>query len=93
MTVDLFFGKNQVQNPLTDGRRSWEGTASMLAVSFLAGLVTLTAAGSMPLAQALPLAGVGAVLGAATELFSPSEWDTVTVPVVIAAVLLVLSAL
>lgn len=29
-----------------------------------------------------------AITGAATELFSPSEWDTVTVPVVILIVLM-----
>ena len=35
-------------------------------------------------------AGVGALAGTATELFSPSEYDTVTVPVAIIAVLLIL---
>ena len=30
----------------------------------------------------------GALLGTATELYSPSEYDTITVPAVIAAVLL-----
>ena len=31
---------------------------------------------------------LGALYGAATELFSPSEYDTITVPTVIAAILL-----
>ena len=39
---------------------------------------------------ALPGVLLGAAIGAATELFSPSEWDTVTVPVSILAVLLCL---
>ncbi len=40
--------------------------------------------------QALLMAGTGALLGTLTELFSPSEYDTVTVPIVILAVLLAL---
>ena len=46
------------------------------------------------LALAVALGGVallGAVFGTITELFTPSEFDTVTVPVVIEAVLLILN--
>ena len=39
------------------------------------------------------MAGVGALAGTATELFSSSEYDTVTVPAVILAVLLALEML
>ena len=45
----------------------------------------------LPFPQALLSAGLGALLGTLTELVSPSEYDTVTVPVVIAAVLLLLN--
>ena len=44
----------------------------------------------MKLPLALISAGLGALFGTMTELFSPSEYDTVTVPVVIAAVLLII---
>jgi len=44
----------------------------------------------MPVLQALPISLAAAFLGTATELFSPSEYDTITVPAVIAAALLLL---
>ena len=43
--------------------------------------------------KAVLLALIGAVAGTMTELFTPSEFDTVTVPVVIEAVLLILNTL
>ena len=33
-------------------------------------------------------AGVGAIVGTITELFSPSEYDTITVPILVMASLL-----
>lgn len=90
--VGIPFGKHKVKAKLADGKKSWEGSAAMLAVSFLVGFVTLSFAQELDLPRALVSVTVGAVLGTATELFSPSEYDTVTVPVVIAAVLLVLGS-
>ncbi len=60
-------------------KKSVEGSLAMLMSSFLVGLVMLR--------QFFP-AMIAALLGTVTELFSPSEYDTVTVPLVIAAVLL-----
>ena len=37
------------------------------------------------------LSGIGALAGTAAELFTPGEYDTVTVPAAIPAVLLLLS--
>ena len=88
--VGIPHGKHKVRSRFTDGRKSWEGSLAMLAVSFLSGMIVLTAARKMPLPGALLSAGLGALLGTATELFSPSEYDTVTVPAIIAAVLLLL---
>ena len=65
----------------------------MLVTSFVAGMIVLLAVQRMALAPALISAGVGAVLGAATELFTPSKYDTVSVPVVVVVVLLLLSLL
>ena len=86
--VGIPFGKHKVRSRLTDGKKSWEGSGAMLAVSFLCGTVFLRLAQGMPLPQAILAAFLGALLGTATELVSPSEWDTVTVPAVTAAVLL-----
>ncbi|MBQ3371850.1 MAG: hypothetical protein IJG40_01790 [Oscillospiraceae bacterium] len=88
--IGIPFGRHKVHSRFTDGRKSWEGTLAMLLVSFISGMSILLLAQRMTFSQALPAAGIGAVLGAATELFSPSEYDTVTVPVVILAVLLVI---
>ena len=88
--VGIPCGRHKVRSRLTDGKKSWEGSLAMLAVSFVSGLTVLAAAGKMALPRAVLAAGLGALLGAATELFSPSEYDTVTVPSVIAAVLLLI---
>ena len=63
----------------------------MLAVSFLSGVMILLAEQRTALPRTLLMAFLSAVLGTATELFSPSEYDTVTVPVVIVIVLLILA--
>ncbi len=88
--VGIPYGRHKVRSRFTDGKKSWEGSLAMLAVSFVSGLLVLSAAGRLPLPQALWAAGLGALLGAVTELVSPSEYDTVTVPAAIAAVLLLL---
>jgi hypothetical protein len=60
----------------------------MFLVSFLVGSVVLIFLQEMPAPRGLLTAAAGALVGAAAELFSPSELDTVTVPAAIALVLL-----
>lgn len=84
--VGIPFGRHKVR--WADGKKSWEGSAAMLAVSFAIGLCMLLTVQKVPLPKALLSSCVCAFLGTATELFSPSEYDTVTVPIVIAAALL-----
>lgn len=86
--VGIPFGKHKV--PLADGKKSWEGSFAMLGCAFLVGSVALFLLQRSGLPRVLFFSGVGAFLGAAAELFSPSEYDTVTVPLVIAAGLLLL---
>ena len=88
--VGIPFGKHKVHCRLTDGKKSWEGSFAMLLVSFAAGLLVLKLTRYCGLPNALLSAGIGALVGTATELFSPSEYDTITVPVAILAVLLIL---
>ena len=64
----------------------------MLAVSLVAGLAMLTLAQGIDMPGALLLAGVAALVGTAAELFSPGEYDTVTVPVAITATLLLMQS-
>ena len=86
------FGKHKVHLKLVDGKKSWEGTAAMFLVSMICGLAVFLLYCHFPFWKSLAPIFVGAVIGAATELFSSSEYDTVTVPVAVLAVLLLLSA-
>ena len=88
--VGIPLGKHKVKLKPADGRKSWEGSAAMLAVAFACGFCFLCFGSKMPAPISLLTALAAALSGTATELFSPSEWDTVTVPTVIAAVLLLL---
>ena len=88
--VGIPFGRHKVKSRLTDGKKSWEGSLSMLLVSFLCGLGMLSRAEGLTPAAALLPSFVSAAFGTATELFSPSEYDTVTVPAILAAILLLI---
>lgn len=88
--VGIPFGKHKVRSRLTDGKKSWEGSFAMLLVSFIAGVLVLMLSKNTCTPNVLLLASIGALVGTVTELFSPSEYDTVTVPLAILAVLLAL---
>ena len=87
--VGIPFGKHKVHSKLTDGKKSWEGTAAMFVTSAFSGILLLLIR-NIPLSQALPAVLTGAICGSLTELISPSEYDTVTVPTVIVIVLLLM---
>ena len=88
--IGIPFGKHKIKLRFTDGKKSWEGSIAMFILSFIAGLLILFYLRDLSIGYALLAAGLGALAGTVTELLSPTEWDTATVPVVIAAVLLVL---
>ena len=88
--VGIPFGKHKVKIKGTDGKKSWEGSLAMFLLSFLAGFVILFFYQKTDARKALLMALIAAFFGSCTELFSPSEWDTVTVPTVITMVLLIL---
>ncbi|MBR3739798.1 MAG: hypothetical protein IKN04_04970, partial [Clostridia bacterium] len=90
--IGIPFGKHKVKHRWTDGKKSWEGSASMFAVSFICGFCILLWGEKLTLPHALWSAGIAALLGTAAELFSPSEYDTFTVPIVITAALLPIAA-
>ena len=89
--IGIPFGKHKARLKGTDGKKSWEGSIAMVAVSFLSGFFVLLFGHGMSIPQAVLTAGIGALFAAGTELFSPSRYDTVTVPTVTAAVLLLLA--
>ena len=82
------FGKHHVKLPLADPKKTWEGSAAMLAVSTAVGTVTMLILTAMPWHHCLLLALAASIFGAYTELISKNGYDTVTVPVVNTAVLL-----
>ena len=91
--VGIPFGKHKVRCRFTDGKKSWEGSFAMLLSSFAVGFLVLTLTRKTGWPCALLSAGIGALVGTVTELFSPSEYDTVTVPVIILSVLLMLKSI
>ncbi len=91
--IGVPFGKHKVQSRFTDGKKSWEGTAAMFLSSFAVGLGMFISIKYLPVGRAIITAFTAALAGALTELFTASEYDTVTVPLVIAGVLLIMNAL
>ncbi len=88
--VGIPLGKHKVHLKGTDGKKSWEGSAAMLVTSLLSGFFVLFSGRSMPLGPAILSAAISALFGTVTELFTPSEYDTITVPTVTAAVLIIM---
>ena len=86
--VGIPLGKHKVAFSPVNGKKSWEGTFAMFVASFLLGFCLLCFCCGYSCGSVLFGVAVGAAIGAGVELFSPSEWDTVTVPIAILAVLL-----
>ena len=82
------FGKHHVTLPFADIKKTWEGSASMAAVSAAVGFITMLIMTANPWYLCLLNTAVTSVFGAYTELVSRSGNDTVTVPVVNTVVLL-----
>ncbi len=89
--VGIPFGKHKVKIRPVNGKKSLEGSCAMLVVSALAGTGLLWLHCGYAPGLSLLCALAMALTGTAAELFSPGEWDTVTVPVtMLAAALIVL---
>ena len=87
--VGIPYGKHKIRTRYAI--KSWEGTISMFAAAFLSGVIVLHFLGGFDPVRTVIMAIFAGSTGAATELYSPSEWDTVTVPVIIMIVLLFLA--
>lgn len=84
--VGIPFGRHKVRH--SDGRKSLEGSAAMFATSLTSGLAVLILGSGMGLLRAMMYSFAGSLAGTVTELYSPGEYDTATVPAAILAVLL-----
>ena len=60
----------------------------MLFFSFAGGFCLLLWGQRLPWPRALWSSATAAALGTLTELFTPGEWDTLTVPLAVAGALL-----
>lgn len=87
--VGIPFGRHKVSFPPVRGRKSWEGSGAMLAAGALTGICLLCVCFGYPV-RIVPGVLAGAFAGAVTELLSPTELDTVTVPLTVMIILLVL---
>ena len=88
--IGIPFGKHKVTLKPVNGKKSWEGSCAMLLVSAFTGTMFLWLYGGYSAAVSVSCALIMAVAGTIVELFSPSEWDTVTVPVTMLAIALIM---
>ena len=89
--VGIPYGRHKIKTKWTDGKKSWEGSLAMFAVSFMSGVLMLLIAHNAGWRYMFLSAFSGALSGSFVELFSPSEYDTITVPTVIAVILLIIN--
>lgn len=85
------FGRRHFSFRFADGHKTLAGTAAMTAAAFIACFVTLYLCSAVPRGHILGAALAAAPAAAITELCSKNGSDTVTVPLVSAAVLLLLT--
>ncbi len=84
------FGNHKVHLRHTDGKKSWEGTCAMFLMSLCTGILFYILYAGYPVGYLLPRIIPAAVCAALCELFSSGEYDTVTVPLAVMTVLLLL---
>lgn len=85
--VGIPFGKHKIKVKHLN-HKSWEGSISMLIASFAVGSIVLYYMSTMNIMYSLLIGFVSAIIGTFVELISPSEYDTVTVPISILVILL-----
>jgi dolichol kinase len=90
--VGIRFGKHVVAWKISDGKKTWEGTTGMFLVSSLVGCAMLIFLSGNSVGSCILAAVLSGAVGAFTELVSKNGLDTVTVPAVLIAMLLLLRA-
>jgi len=84
------FGRHHFKSSYIS-RKTWEGTIAMFVTAVFSGILTLSIVSDLELSSILTLVMPTALVCALVELYSPSEWDTVTVPAAAALLLAVIS--
>ena len=88
--IGIPFGRHKIKIKGTNGKKSLEGSLAMLVVSFITGLLVLYFTHHISSFFSVLAVFAASLAGTLTELFSPDRYDTITVPIVTAAVLLLL---
>ena len=88
--VGIPFGKHKVKISFLNGKKSWEGSCAMLLAATIIGSSLLSLYCGYDAGLSWKCALAMALPGTLVELVSPSEWDTVTVPVLMLIVALLL---
>ena len=88
--VGIPFGKHKIRFKPINGRKSWEGSFAMMVASFLVGTGFLWLYHRLPLCFVILPVLIAALIGTFVEMLSPSEWDTVTVPVAVLSFLMIM---
>ena len=89
--IGIPFGRHKISWKCTDGKKSVEGTLADFIVALICALLIFLLYERMEPGRGILMAVIGALVTAFTELISPSEWDTVTVPSATLAVLLLIN--
>lgn len=87
--VGIPFGRHRLNIGFSGGKKTLEGTLADFAAGLAFGAAFFTLFCGIEPGRALPAALIGAAAGAFTELISPSEYDTATVPAAVLAALLI----
>ncbi|MGM9521762.1 MAG: TSUP family transporter [Oscillospiraceae bacterium] len=87
------FGTHHIKLRHADPNKTWEGTTAMAVTSFITGTAVLLFVSQLPWWECILFSALAAPFSAAAELYSHNGNDTVSVPVVVAAVLAALCAL
>ena len=82
------FGKHKIYAPGLDGKKSYEGTLSMFAVSFLSVFVILQWHNGLNVIPCIIISFIVAAVSAVSELYSRNGNDTVISPLCAMAALL-----
>lgn len=85
------YGKHHITLPYADQKKTWEGSFAMALTTFISAAITLCIISPLPWYICLLHALIVAPFSAYTELVTHHGNDTVSVPVVITAVLMILS--
>ena len=81
------FGKHKIYAHGLDGKKSYEGTVSMFAMSCISGFAILMARGGLPVLACVVISLLVGAVSATVELFSKDGNDTVFCPLAAMAIL------